>query len=459
MAISSLLTISRDALMTYQGAITVTGSNIANVNNADYTVQRAVISARSQLSTVQGGTGVDLSSVTRVYDQYIENQITGETTTGGYWNTRSEVLGQVEVLFDETADAGLSTDLKAFWDSWSALAQNPSGLVEQNAVVSAADTLASNVRDKYQSLQSILVGVNESVTETVETINSLAADIATLNQSIVSAGTDGVGVNALIDKRNAALKDLAQLVPIQSIDSDNGSVNVFLADGEMLVGATSSRSLAVSAAGDVTFEGNATSLTDRITGGSLGALLELRDETLPGYMSSLDTLASSIISEVNTLHGNGVDATGAAVVGRLFFAETPVGASAALTMTVAGGILSDPTTIVASQAAAGDGAVAGAITALQNQGIITSGTQQVTTSEYWASTVSTVGSDISKSEQKAEQSAAVMTQLENRRANVSGVSLDEEMILLIQYQLGYSAAGQLCSTAQEILDTLMGIVQ
>ncbi len=70
-----------------------------------------------------------------------------------------------------------------------------------------------------------------------------------------------------------------------------------------------------------------------------------------------------------------------------------------------------------------------------------------------------MGSDISKSEQKAEQSAAVMTQLENRRANVSGVSLDEEMILLIQYQLGYSAAGQLCSTAQEILDTLMGIVQ
>ncbi|NPU84758.1 MAG: flagellar hook-associated protein FlgK [Syntrophaceae bacterium] len=452
MAISSLLNISRDAMMTYQGAITITGSNIANVNNAKYTVQRAVISATSDGASVS-------ADVTRVYDHYIENQIIDETTTGGYWDTRSGILGQVEVLFDETADAGITTDLEAFWDSWSDLAQNPTGLVEQNAVVSAADTLASDIRDKYQSLQSILSGVNESITESVDTINTLAADIATLNQDIVAAGPDGVGVNALIDKRDAALKDLAELIPIQSVRSDNGSVSVFLADGEMLVGTTSSRSLAVSAAGDITFEGNATPLTGRITGGRLGALLELRDETLPGYMSSLDTLAAAVISQVNTLHGSGVDETGAAVVGRLFFADTPVGASAALTMTVDGSILSDPTTIVASQTVAGDGAVAKAIAALQSQDIVTSGTQQVTASEYWASTVSTVGSDISLSEQKADQSAAVMTQLESRRASVSGVSLDEEMIMLIQYQLGYSAAGQLCSTAQDILDTLMGIVQ
>ncbi len=452
MAISSLLSISRDALMTYQGAITITGSNIANVNNANYNVQRAVISATGDGSSVN----VD---VTRVYDQYIGKQITGETSTGGYWDTRSGILGQVEVLFDETADAGITTDLKAFWDSWSDLAQNPTGLVEQNAVVSAADTLASDIRDKYQSLQTILAGVNDSVAGTVDTINTLAADIATLNQSIISAGPDGAGVNELIDKRDAAMKSLAELVPFQSVQDESGSVSIFLAGGEMMVGTTSSRSLAVSAAGDVTFEGNTTPLTSGITGGSLGALLELRDSTLPGYMSSLDTLAAAVISEVNTLHGSGVDQAGTAVTGRLFFADTPVGSSAAFTMSVASGILSDPTTIVASQTVAGDGAVASAITALQHQGIVTSGTQQVTTSEYWASTVSKVGSDSSLSEQKADQSAAVMTQLESRRANVSGVSLDEEMIYLIQYQLGYSAAGQLCSTAQEMLDTLMGIVQ
>ncbi len=452
MAISSLLNISRDAMMTYQGAITTTGANIANVNNANYNVQRAVISATSD------GTGVGVD-VTRVYDQYIGNRIIDETTTGGYWDTRSGILGQVEVLFDETADAGITTDLKAFWDSWSDLARNPTGLVEQNAVVAAADNLASNIRDKYQSLQTILGGVNESITGTVDTINSLAADIAELNRSIVSAGPDGVGVNALMDKRDAAIQSLAELIPIQSVRSDDGSVSVFVTNGQMLVGTTSSRSLAVSAAGDITFEGGTTPLTGRITGGKLGALLELRDETLPGYMNSLDTLAAAVITEVNTLHGSGVDQTGAAVIGRLFFNSTPVGSSAAFTMSVTSGILGDPTTIVASQTVAGDGAVAGAITSLQRQGIITSGTQQVTTSEYWASTVAKVGSDISLSGQKAEQSTAVMTQLESQRANVSGVSLDEEMIYLIQYQLGYSAAGQLCSAAQEMLDTLMGLVQ
>ncbi|HOI74229.1 MAG TPA: flagellar hook-associated protein FlgK [Syntrophales bacterium] len=459
MAISSLLNISRDALMTYQGAISVTGSNIANVNNADYTVQRATISARTQLSSFQAGTGVDLTSVTRVYDQYIGNRIIDETSNSGYWDTRSGILGQVEVLYDETDTAGLTKDLEAFWDSWSDLAQNPTGLVEQNAVVAASDNLASNIRDKYQSLQTILAGVNESIAGTVNSINSLAADIAELNRSIVSASNSGAGVNELIDKRDAAIRSLSELIPVQTVADESGSVSVFLANGQMLVSGISSRELEVGATGDVTFKGNTTPLDSLITGGKLGALLELRDETLPGYMNSLDTLAAAVITEVNTLHGSGVDQTGAAVTGRLFFASTPVGSSAAFTMSVASGILSDPTTIVASQTVAGDGAVASAITALQNQGIVTSGTQQVTTSEYWASSVSTVAKDISLAGQKAEQSAAVMTQLESQRANVSGVSLDEEMIYLIQYQLGYSAAGQLCGTAQEMLDTLMGLVQ
>jgi len=459
MAISSLLTISRDAMMTYQGAITVTGSNIANVNNADYTVQRAVISERSQLSGGQIGTGVDLSSVTRVYDQFIENQIIDETSTGGYCDTRSEILGQAEVLFDETPGAGLSTDLTAFWNAWSALAQQPSGLVEQNAVVSAADTLASDIRDKYQSLQSILGDVKESIAGSVEAINSLAADIASYNQRIVSATGDGAGVNELIDKRDAALKDLAELVPIQCVRDDGGSVNVFLADGQMLVGSTTVRPLAVSAGGDVAFAGSSASLNDQISSGSLGALLELRDDTLPGYMSSLDTLASAVISEVNTLHGSGVNAGGAPVAGALFFADPPVGSSAALTISVDSGILGDPATIVASQSVAGDGAVARAIAALGNQDIVTTGSRQATAAEYWAATVSTVGNDVSASRQKADQSAAIMTRLESKRASVSGVSLDEEMILLVQYQLGYSAAGQLCSTAQEMLDTLMSIMR
>jgi flagellar hook-associated protein 1 FlgK len=176
-------------------------------------------------------------------------------------------------------------------------------------------------------------------------------------------------------------------------------------------------------------------------------------------MSSLDTLAAAVISEVNTLHGSGVDQAAQPSRGG---SSLPTPQSAPRRPSQCrwrAASFSDPTTIVASQTVAGDGAVASAITALQHQGIVTSGTQQVTTSEYWASTVSKVGSDISLSEQKADQSAAVMTQLESRRANVSGVSLDEEMIYLIQYQLGYSAAGQLFSTAQEMLDTLMGIVQ
>ncbi len=121
-------------------------------------------------------------------------------------------------------------------------------------MVAASDNLASNIRDKYQSLQTILAGVNESLAGTVDTINSLAADIAELNRSIVSASNSGAGVNELIDKRDAAIRSLSELIPVQTVADESGSVSVFLADGQMLAGSVSSRELAVGAAGDVTFK-------------------------------------------------------------------------------------------------------------------------------------------------------------------------------------------------------------
>ncbi len=460
MAISSLLNVSRDALMSYQGAIQITGSNIANVSNADYTRQRAVLTASSRLSSGEAGlqTSVSLSGVDRIYDRFIEAQILDATTSGGYCQTRSDVLGQVEILFNETAESGLGNDLVHFWNAWGSLASEPSGLVERNALISAADTLASGIGDRCQSLQSLRADVGEAVVETVAKINSLAADVASLNDRIVSISMSGGGVNDLLDKRAAALNDLAQLLPIQSVEVADGSVNVFTAGGEMLVGSKDSRSLSATGT-DIVFSGvPGVPLNDRIGSGRLGALLELRDGTLPGYMNRLDQLATALVTEVNAIHANGVDATGAPVVGTRFFSDLPVGTSAALSMKVDAGILADPSTIVASQAAAGDGEVARRISALNAQAIVTDGGGLVKAGSHWAATVGLVAGDVSTIQRRTEHSEAVLNQLQSKRESVSGVAVDEEMVLLIQYQLGYAAAGRLCSAAEDMLETLMKLV-
>ncbi|NLN59102.1 MAG: flagellar hook-associated protein FlgK [Deltaproteobacteria bacterium] len=460
MAISGLLNTAKDALLSHQLAIDVTGSNIANVNTPGYARQRAVfqslgtIDVRGQVFQI----GVDVTGVERIYDGYLEAQIIGQHQLVGYHETRASFLANVETIFDESGSGGLADLLNRFWGDWQDLSANPDGQVQRAALLSTAQSLAAMFRNMSSGLKTLIGNAEQEISSTVTKINSIVSAIGDLNRRVVEAGGVEGDANLMLDNRTELLKSLAGLVDISIVESGDGSVKVFLSDGSLLVDGVMTKSLALAPSGqdptlsDIVFTDKTDEpVTGAATKGKLGALIEVRDRDIPRYLAELDALAAGIVNEVNTIHRAGFDRY--RNTGIDFF--TPV--TQAAYMQVSAEVSGDVNRMAASATVMGDGENALALAGLGEKGVLSGG--MATFGEYYTSIVGRVGQDVSDVNWSVTHQNNVMERLTNMRESVSGVSVDEEMIRLIQYQLGYNAAGKLCSVVDEMLQTLMGIIR
>ena len=303
MSVSSLLNIARDAIASNQIAINVTGANIANVNTPGYTRQRADFNAISsiEISSGRADFGIRVESIERLYNRYLETQIVDQAQRVGYDEARQEILGRVEGVFNESGSSGLSDSLNQFWNSWENLSSNPTNQVARYSVVSAASNLASLFRENSNILSTVQQDIQDSMASTVADINNLTAEIAGLNEQILATGAEDGSANNLLDRRMELLKGLAENINISYYENNDGTLYVFLSGGKLLLGGNSSEQLSVSD-GDVTLGGDATSLNSLITGGRLGAMIEMDGTTVAGYSDRLDRLADGIVTAVNDLH-------------------------------------------------------------------------------------------------------------------------------------------------------------
>jgi flagellar hook-associated protein 1 FlgK len=458
MAISALLNTAKDALLSHQLAIDVTGSNIANVNTPGYSRQRAVFNSTGAID-VRGGIfqiGVDVSGVERVYDNYLESQVIQQNQLVGYSQTKADILSNVETLFDESRGGGFAELLGRFWGNWEDLSGNPDGQVQRAALLSTAESLSAMFRDMSSELKNLITNAEQEVSAVVTQVNSIISAIGDLNKRIVEAGSSQGDANLMLDNRTELLKSLSNLININTVEGNDGSVKVFLSDGSLLVDGTVTKSLSlVPSTADPTVsdivltDRPSEPLTDSITKGKLGALLEIRDEIIPRYMGELDALAQGIADEVNAIHQTGFDRY--QNTGINFF--EPV--TKASYMQVNAEISGDINRIAASSTVMGDGENALLLGGLGQQKVLNGGLS--TFNDYYTSIVGQIGQEVADSNWSVEHQNNVMERLTNMRESVSGVSVDEEMIKLIKYQLGYNAAAKLCSVVEEMLDTLMSI--
>jgi flagellar hook-associated protein 1 FlgK len=191
-------------------------------------------------------------------------------------------------------------------------------------------------------------------------------------------------------------------------------------------------------------------VTDSISSGRIGALLEIRDSVIPEYLDRLNTLATTLADAVNTQHQAGYDANGNA--GENFF--DPSADAAALAINAA--IAADIDMIAASSTAGGsDGENARVIAAINEDALI----NDATLGDSYAAMIGQIALDLNNAGSAADRQSLVMDQLITMRDTVSGVSLDEEMIQLMKFQLGYNAAARLTQTVNEMLDVLMNLGQ
>jgi flagellar hook-associated protein 1 FlgK len=311
MSLISTLNIGKSALAVHQAAIQTTGNNISNAGNADYTRQVVGMSPSRDQMVQQGvfaGTGVQLDSIKRQIDDALNGRLRGAVSDDQSAQTTQQWLGQVESVFNELSDSDLSTQLSAFFNSWSNLANKPQDIGLRQIVITGGETVANWLQDVRQKLTSLQKAVDDRVPPMVEKADALASQIAELNNQITTAEAGSGEAGGLRDQRDASIKQLAQLVDISSVDQANGQVNIYIGNEPLVMG-TNNRGLKLvigqvngQPVPEIRFKQNLGTVA--VGGGELGGLLKSRD-AITGVITNLDNIANALIFDLNRVHAAG----------------------------------------------------------------------------------------------------------------------------------------------------------
>ncbi|HLH67235.1 MAG TPA: flagellar hook-associated protein FlgK [Solirubrobacteraceae bacterium] len=410
-----------------QAAIDTTGENISNANTPGYTRQ-VVQTAESPTLTIpalseQGaganlGTGVDITSISRIRDQFLDVQYRAQNTLASAANTDASELEQVQTAIDEPSSNGIQAQLSNFWSAWSSLANDPTSPAARQAVIDAGQTLAqtfNSVSSQMTTVQTQAAQQYATLTGPNGTVAQDAQQIATLNGEITQATEAGQTPNDLLDQRDNLLDQLSGLAQISVTQQSDGSVTVSFGDASTpLVSGTT-----------VTWPQTLTGAA----GGQLGALLTLSSSGGPigQLLSSLDGVASQVISSVNALQPSSP-----------FF----VGSSAA---TIA--VAATPASLQTSSSSTSGADLAQSIANLSGGAA----------DQAYAAFVAQVGDSVQAAQSTQSTQQAVLTAVSNQRQSVSGVSLDEEMTNLIRYQQAYQASARAMNAIDSSINTLITV--
>lgn len=314
-----ILNIGVSALLANRSALDVAGHNIANANTDGYTRQRVDMTARLGALSGYGfaGAGVQISAVQRLGDQFIfAREISSQSalSRADQYNT---IASRVDTLLSDSS-TGLGSSLNGFFDSLSALASDPASTPTRQSVLSATSSLTARFQDLQSQLDDAEHTNSAQISQTVDEINSYASTIAKLNDRIAQAiGSSGGQIpNDLVDQRDQAVRELSKRVSVSTVPQDDGSLNVFVANGQSLVVGTTTSPLGVrpnefdSGRLEVTSSATGPVISNQLGGGTLGGLLDARREVLDPTREKLGRLAISVSSAVNSQQAQGIDQYG-----------------------------------------------------------------------------------------------------------------------------------------------------
>lgn len=367
------LDIGVSALHTAQQLLDTAAHNVANANTKGYSRQRvSVVQAAPYTFPAfnrtglpgQIGSGVTVSSITRVRDTFLDLQVQTQTSLQGEWDTRQQELSKIETIFPEPSTSGLGNVISKYWSAWQDLASNPTSAAARTALAEQSASLAMEFNRDSTQLGMIASGIDTQVGQQIITVNALAKQIASLNGQIQRVTVTGDHPNDLLDQRELLIEQLCAIVPATVATHDDGTITV-LVGGTDLVSNINAREIVAStdASGHTQptwADGGAVALPS----GQMKALLDVRDKDLAGYRSSLDTLAKGIADATNALHRTGVDANGNA--GQDLFTYHAGNIAGTLAVNTAIAANAQLIAAAASPNSPGDGSMAGLIADLQN---------------------------------------------------------------------------------------------
>lgn len=459
--LTNLLGIGVSALTAAQRALSTTGHNIANVSTPGFSRQEVVLTETQPENAVPGqiGTGVEVTEIRRSLDAFVEDRLLASHEQLGRFGAARSALTRIEPFFGDSVDQGLGAGFNEFFAALQDVATNPSDLTARRVLLSKASTLAGRFNQAANDLVAHRQSLDRQIGQGITDINRLAAQIAELNAKISQAELSGQQANDLRDQRGRLVSELAGSIDISTVEDSTRQLTIFVGRGQVLVDKNRTNQLVgvpVPSNGgllDVALDpgvGAPINLSGVITSGRLKGLLEVRDQVIPAIQSSLDTLSSELVSQVNQQHQLGFGLDGS--TGLNFF--SPGG----LTAGMIGVTLTDPRQIAVSGTAAGvpgNNTNALSLAALQQASFAALG--NTTYQGYYSALAANFGSTTQAAEQDLQAQELLHEQLEVHRAEVSGVSLDEELVNLLKYQRAFEAASRVIVVTDELFQTILSL--
>jgi flagellar hook-associated protein 1 FlgK len=450
------INIGLSALVAHRYALDVHAHNLANSTTPGYRRQEAILHAvpglpppgnMNALLGGQWGAGVWAVGARHSHESFLDLQVRLTDAALGRWSQVSSMLHQVETILQPTPGEDISAQLDRFWNAWEAVAAQPNDIGARYALREQATALTDAFHDADSRLQSMRASTDISLDTRVDEVNTITAEVAELNRVIAVAITEGRTPNDELDRRDLLLNRLAQLTGATPFTSEGGHLMVYLDGRPIIEGNTAYQLSFVSTAGGAeirtSYDGDAVTITN----GEIGGLIEARDVCLPTYLDQLNTLAATLITEVNALHqaGFGLDNS----TGQDFF----VAGGNAANISLDPAIIADVQAIAAAAGPdqPGDGSVALQIANLRFTPLL----DGRSLNEYAQALLGLVGSDARGADSAITAYSAAREQVRLQEQSVSGVSTDEEMAYLMECQRAYEAAARIIQAGDEMLRTVI----
>ncbi|WP_312651525.1 flagellar hook-associated protein FlgK [Proteiniclasticum sp.] len=480
-----------------QTALHTTSHNISNANTEGFSRQRVELKTDvpyNMAGVGQLGTGVKLQSVVRMVDEFVDYQIRKESSTLSQYTAQQDIMGQIEMIFNEPSKTGVNFAMGEMFNSWQELSKNPESLNAKSMVVQKSKNFVDTLNHMSSQAQELKGDVVTSVEKNIYDTNSIIDQLNTVNDQIFNISVKGHSPNDLMDSRDLLLKKLSDLTEIKETYDSYGRATITI-DGQEVTGKGNDiklsnisaitknedetysirvhvggdmknfKDISVSDIGDlkvgspVFFKpdgADSGSITKAdIQSGTIGGNLKAMDE-VDARIKELDTFAKGSAQMFNEIHNYDEDG------GTIDFFTFDQDQESALNMRVNENLLNDESLVATGNTLSspvGDGSRALEIANLRNKKFDFNTMQPspagTTMEGAYSDIVIKVGIRGEHATNMVDNQNAVLAQLSNRRESVSGVSIDEEVTNLLKYQRSYEANSRVINTLNEMLDTLI----
>ena len=420
----STLNTAKSGMNVSQVAIQTTSHNISNINTPGYSRQRVNQSASSPYSMPgknsnfgagQIGTGAQIDNVTRIRNSFYDYQYRSESHQYGSTSVKYEYFKNIEGIFNEPSDTAISSSLNSFFNSWSELSKDPQSSGVKSVVIENGKYLSNSINSAFKRLESLEEGLDKQSEYIIDEVNSMLSQLDKLEKNIKIIQGSGKSPNDFLDQRDQLLDNLSFKLNINDKDVKATLKKAYDANGKVTLD-------------DLTKSGVKIS-------GELEGTLSMKQE-INKYKDGLKQLSNTITSNVNKAAGQ-----------EIFKAKDGE------LISINPEMLQEPEKINVTAD------IALKVYELKSEKINING-KDMTINTFYNSMIQNLGQSSAAVIRDESNQSKLLENIDSSRSSVSGVSLDEEMISLVQLQHTYSANAKVMSTIDSLLDVVVnGLVR